>query len=106
MQAPRAALAGVGLFLGLLSLYGLTMPRTVTLEDSGQLILVAHTAGVAHPPGYPLFALVGWLFTRLPVGSPAVPVHLLSATAGAAACVALWRVGVRLGARSDAAWTW
>ncbi len=104
MKAPRTALAGAGLFLGLLSLYGLTMPRTVTLEDSGQLILVAHTAGIAHPPGYPLFALLGWLFARLPVGSPAVPVHLLSASAGAAACVALWRVGVRLGARSEAAW--
>lgn len=100
----RGRLAGLGLFAGLLALYGVTMPHTVTLEDSGLFSLAAHTAGIGHPPGYPLHAILGWLFTRFPAASPAVPVHALSAVAGALACVVAWRVGMRLGVRPLPAW--
>lgn len=34
--------------------------------DSGDIILSAFYAGVAHPPGYPLNSLIGWFFARLP----------------------------------------
>src|SRR6266704_3863014 len=35
-------------------LYTLTLAPTVTLVDSGELILAAWGTGVAHPPGFPL----------------------------------------------------
>ncbi len=45
--------------------YALTQAPTVTLEDSGELVTAAHHLGVPHPPGYPLWTLLAWLFTRL-----------------------------------------
>lgn len=36
--------------------------------DSGDIILAAWFGGVAHPPGYPLNTMIGYLFTHLPIG--------------------------------------
>jgi hypothetical protein len=57
----------------------------VTTEDSGELITAAYTLGIAHPPGYPLWCLLGKLFTLIPLGSVAWRVNLLSAVLGAMA---------------------
>jgi hypothetical protein len=48
----------------------------------------ALTLGPAHPPGYPLYCLLGkaWI-TLLPLGDPAYRLNVLSAVAGAAAVV-------------------
>jgi hypothetical protein len=69
--------------------------------DSGELICAARVLGVAHPPGYPLYTLLGHLATLLPLGSVAVRVNLLSALADAGAagllCLAIHRVTGRAG---------
>src|SRR5437667_10023555 len=62
----------------LVALYALTAPRTVALEDDGLFILSSYFLGVEHPPGYPLFTLIGHLLTHLPFGSVAYRVHLAS----------------------------
>lgn len=46
--------------------------------DSGDLVTAAVTFGVAHPPGYPLFSLLGWLLSRFPWFSPVFMVTFLS----------------------------
>jgi len=52
--------------------------------DSGEFQIVAPLLGVAHPPGYPLYTMCGWLATRLIFwGSPAYRLNLLSAFLGA-----------------------
>lgn len=81
--------AAAALFAAALIVYAFTLYRTVPGGDSGELILVAHTLGVAHPPGYPLFTLLGKLFSLLPLGSVAWRINLLSATCSAAAAAAL-----------------
>jgi Protein of unknown function (DUF2723) len=53
--------------------------------DSGELIVAACVRGIAHPPGYPLYTLLGYLFAHLPLGSLAWRVNLLSAVCDAAA---------------------
>jgi hypothetical protein len=68
------------------------MSRTVLLEDDGEFATVVRLAGVAHPPGYPLYILLAHPFTWLPIGSIAFRVHLASAVFGAGACAALWWV--------------
>ena len=79
-------------------IYAATACRTVPAGDSGELITVCHTLGVAHPPGYPLFTLLGFLFDRLlPFGEPAFRVNLLSAVAGAASIFLLLSIARRLG---------
>ena len=65
--------------------YAITSPRTATLEDDGLFIIAGLHAGVAHPPGYPLFTVVGYLFSFLPIDPPALRIHLLSGVFGALA---------------------
>ncbi|NJL71573.1 MAG: DUF2723 domain-containing protein [Candidatus Competibacteraceae bacterium] len=65
------------------AVYWFTLAPTVSGEDSGELIIAAHTLGVAHPSGYPLWCLLGKLFTFIPFGSIAWRVNLLSAVFGA-----------------------
>src|SRR5260370_18704229 len=59
-------------------LYFLTAGRDIVVGDSPELIMAAVTLGVAHAPGYPLFTMLGYLFSLLPVGSIAFRVNLLS----------------------------
>ena len=74
----QAAAVSVGFFL----LYAITSPRTVSGEDDGLFILSSYYLGIGHAPGYPLFTLLGKLFTLLPFGSVAYRVHLASAFFG------------------------
>jgi hypothetical protein len=76
---------GAGLFLGSLLLYLRTLaPSVATIfDDSLEFQLVCYQPGIAHPPGYPLYTLLGKLFTFLPVGDVAYRVNLMSAVFGA-----------------------
>jgi hypothetical protein len=83
--AHDAALAAL-----LFVLYAASAPRSVALEDDGLFVLSSYFLGIEHPPGYPLFTLIGHLFTYLPFGSVAYRVHLASALFGALTCGAAW----------------
>jgi len=54
--------------------YRFTAPSGLTWEhggvDGGELALASYAFGVAHPPGYGLYTLLGWVVMRLPVGTP------------------------------------
>lgn len=57
-----------------------TLAPTVGFIDSGELAAVAITLGIAHPTGYPLFTIVGRLFSLVPVaGEEIVRLNILSA---------------------------
>ena len=57
-----------------------TLTPTVGFHDSGELITVAYTSGIAHPPGYPLYTLFGKLFcTLIPIGNIAYRMNMESA---------------------------
>lgn len=68
-----------------LLVYLLTLCPFIYVGDSGELVTASAVLGVAHPPGYPLYVLLGRLFSLLPAGEIALRVNLLSALAGAAA---------------------
>lgn len=82
----HAGIVAVALF----ALYALSAPRTVGLEDDALFILSSYYLGIEHPPGYPLFTLIGHLFSLLPFGSIAYRVHLASALFGALSGAAAW----------------
>src|ERR1041385_4330148 len=84
---PQVSAAFV--FVLALLLYSWTLAPTVTLVDSGELILAAHSLGVAHPPGFPLYLMLAHLFSIVPVGSVAVRVNFASAFFAALACAML-----------------
>ena len=64
--------------------------------DGGDLIAAAYNLGVPHPTGYPTYSLLAWLFSRLPLGTIAYRVNLLSAACAAGAVVLVFRVGEQL----------
>jgi hypothetical protein len=46
--------------------------------DSGDVVTAAATMGVAHPPGYPLYTLIGYMLSKLPFFTVSWRVSLLS----------------------------
>jgi hypothetical protein len=95
-----AALAGLAVY----TLYWVTLAPTIAFWDSGEYVTVAHTLGIPHPPGNPLFVLLakGWETLLAPFGlSVAVRVNLFSAALSAAAH-GLWFL---VADRSLAGWT-
>jgi hypothetical protein len=82
--ALSLALGAVGL-----ALYVKTLAPTLLMADAAEFQLACYTLGVAHPTGYPLYVILGWLWSHLvPLGDAAYRVNLLSAVF-AASCVAL-----------------
>ena len=66
--------------------YFITLTPTVPFWDSGEFIATSYILGLPHPPGNPLYTLVGRIFTLVPVGSIAQRVNFISALSTAIAC--------------------
>jgi hypothetical protein len=86
----RISRIDAGIFLASFLLYTSTLVSSVLPADNGEFQLVAWKLGIAHPPGYPLYTIVGFLFSRL-FASPAYALNLLSAVLAAAALVVVSR---------------
>lgn len=79
-----------GVFAAVFALYAAAAYPTFAPRDAADMARAAVTAGVAHPPGYPLYALLGRLWLALvPFGDASYRLNLLSAAAGALACALL-----------------
>ncbi len=72
--------------IGFALLYGLTAATTIQGFDCGELVVVEHSWGVAHPPGFPTFILLAGLFERLLPLAPALSAALWSALCGSLTC--------------------
>ncbi|MGE5810588.1 MAG: DUF2723 domain-containing protein, partial [Ignavibacteria bacterium] len=48
-------------------IYLFTLAPSVVQIDSGELAAVQATLGIAHPTGYPLFTILGYLFSLIPL---------------------------------------
>ncbi len=77
--------------------YGLTLSPSVGAGDSGELILAAHSLGIPHPPGYPLWLLLARCADLLPWGTVALRVNALSALLSAAAVGLFYHLAARCG---------
>ena len=67
-----------------LTAYIITLAPTVSFIDSGELAAVAVKLGVAHPTGYPLFTILGNLFSHIPIGEPIYRLNLMCAVLSSA----------------------
>lgn len=89
--SPAAALKGAALFLGLWAFHLFAAGGAlVPYRDTGEMVLQAHTLGVAHPPGYPFYGLLGKIAAEAGLGNTAYRVNVLSALAAALAGCALF----------------
>ena len=77
---PLADLAIAGLIaLVLGAVYLLTLAPTVLAADGGEFQFAAYLGGIAHPTGYPLYLILGWVWSHLlPFGDPAFRMNLFS----------------------------
>lgn len=96
-QAVRDWHVAVALGLAFFGLYLLTLCPTVHWYDSAEFATASATLGIPHPPGYPLYTLLGRVFVLLPV-EPAYAVNLMSATFGAVTVVLCYATARELGA--------
>ena len=79
-------------------LYASTAPPTnVSYADSDLMTTIGYFAGVAHPPGYPIYMLLVFIATHLPIpGTIAFRAHLLSAALHAATLAILYLTSFNL----------
>lgn len=79
-----------------LIVYLTTLGDHVGQADTFEFQVVAPQLGIAHPTGYPLFVILGKIFSLLPLGSMAWRVNLLSALFATLAVWLIYRVSVLL----------
>ena len=81
-----AAIAGFVVF----ALYVLTRSPDTAMWDTSEYIAAAYTLGIPHPPGNPMFVIIGRVFSILPIApTVAARVNLLAALSSATAA-AMW----------------
>src|SRR6059058_3701662 len=79
-------LAGGIVTLLVFVLYLVTLAPSTAMWDTSEYIAAAYTLGLPHPPGNPLFVLIGRVFSILPIaGSVAARINILAALCSAAA---------------------
>jgi len=75
----------------------LTVQPSVPFWDPGELSAAAYMLEVPHPPGGPLFSLIGRVFFMLPIpGDIGLRMNLISVVASALSVLLLYLVAVRL----------
>lgn len=99
----RGVLPAAAVFACALALYLWGLAPGLLWGDSAEMQILAGIGGVAHPTGYPLFTLVGRLFTAVPLGDEAWRANLVSAWFAAATLALLVWVLVRRGLKPWAA---
>ncbi len=90
----KDAIICCAIFFITLLVYMLTLAPTVYFGHSGELTAAAYNLGIAHPPGYPLYLLLGKLFMLLvPFGNMAMRMNLLSAFFASLTAVMIYLIG-------------
>ncbi|MBN1278467.1 MAG: DUF2723 domain-containing protein [Chlorobium sp.] len=89
-------LFAVLLFVAVELLYFRTMAPTLSFWDCGEFIATAYTLGVPHPPGAPLFLLIGRLFSMMPFFDDiGARVNLMSTLASSATVMLTYLITMR-----------
>ncbi|HLA39152.1 MAG TPA: DUF2723 domain-containing protein [Candidatus Glassbacteria bacterium] len=90
-------LVGAITALFVFAVYFITMAPSVTFWDAGEFIAASYTLGIPHPPGTPLFVIVGRVLSTLPLPiSIAARLNFLSVLCGAAGALLIYLVAVKL----------
>jgi hypothetical protein len=83
-------LAASGAALVVFLLYLITLAPTTQMWDTSEYIAAAYTLGLPHPPGNPLFVLIGRVFAVLPIApTVAMRINILAAICSAVSA-AMW----------------
>lgn len=98
----QAAVASTAFVCGAIALltavvYLVTLAPDLYSLDSPELAAAAYRLGIAHPPGYPLYTLSGWLFSHaFPVSNVAYRLNVMSALFAVVATAVTYLLAVRI----------
>ncbi|MBK8550939.1 MAG: DUF2723 domain-containing protein [Ignavibacteria bacterium] len=67
------------------AVYLYTLAPTVSWIDSDELSTASSLLRIAHPTGYPLFTVLGKIFTLIPFGDKVYMLNIMSAVISSAA---------------------
>jgi len=84
-------------------LYLLTLAPTIYNLDSAELVTAAATGGLVRATGYPLYLMLGYLWSKIPLGDVGYRLNLFSALCGALTLLLADRILRRLDVSSWAA---
>ena len=91
---------GVGVFMLTLGVYIKTMAPAVSFWDCGEFIATSYILGVPHPPGSPLYVLLGRVFSIMPIADVAARITFMSALSSALAVWCVYLSTLALGRRA------
>ena len=98
----KAVLSGFAVFLLCLIVYSCSLaPGLPPGYDSAELTSACAGGGIAHPPGYPLYTLIGWILCSWSSQEPSYTMNMFSGYMGSLACGVL-AFGLALVSRSIA----
>src|SRR4029079_18352564 len=69
LDYPPSYRAALAVSLVTLVLYLVTLAPSTAMWDTSEYIAAAYTLGLPHPPGNPLFVILGRVFSLLPIAS-------------------------------------
>ncbi|MEA3297524.1 MAG: DUF2723 domain-containing protein, partial [candidate division Zixibacteria bacterium] len=91
------AIVAFGVWLLVISVYSLTRAATLSFWDCGEFITASYVLGIPHPPGTPLYVMIGRIFTLLPLSSDiAVRTNLMSGFCSSIAALFAYLTSVRI----------
>ena len=99
-----AMLASLSLFALTFLVYLKTLAPGVYGFDSAEFATGVYSQGVIHPPGFPLYLLIGKLFTYLPFRDVAYRLNLMSAVFASITVVVLYNVVINIVDSRLSAW--
>ena len=84
------------ILLSVFLIYLKTMAPSVVAGDSGELTTEIYNMGAEHPPGYPLYGILGKLFTFIPAGDVAFRVNVYVGVTSAVAIFMFFLIMLKL----------
>ncbi len=91
------ALIGAFVWIAAMVVYWMTKHVTLSFWDCGEFITAAYTLSIPHPPGSPLYVMIGRIFSLIPVVSDiGVRLNFLSGFCSAFTALFCYLTGVRI----------
>ena len=96
LSTRRNAVIGGAIFVATFAVYILTICPTVYWEDSAAFSAVNTILGIPHSPGFPIYVLLGRVFSLIPLENPAFRSNLMSALWGSLSLLILYLLMLEL----------
>ena len=95
-ETKKDWLVALIVFAIVLVAYVQAMARSTPFWDAGEFIATSYIMGIPHPPGTPLYVLIGRMFCLFPISSVAARVNFMSALSSVLAVLFTFLVTVKL----------